>query len=97
MKNNFNVVSAAIVGLGIAIGGWFVGDGFLQGRASDRFVTVKGVSERDVLANIALWPIRFVSTDDDLTKAQADIKKSKDLVMAFLQKYGFDDEHKDVI
>jgi hypothetical protein len=59
----------------------------MKGRASDRFVTVKGISERDVSANIALWPIRFVSTDDDLKKAQSRIKKSEEQILSFLNKY----------
>ena len=42
MKNG-NHIYALIIAVGIAIGGWFIGNGFVQGRAADRFVTVKGV------------------------------------------------------
>ena len=56
MKNNHHLAGAIIVGLGIAIAGFFVGDGFFKGRATDRYVTVKGISERDVAADLALWP-----------------------------------------
>lgn len=70
MKNGITIMTAAMVGLGIAVAGWFIGHGFFKGRAAERFVTVKGVSERDVKANVALWPLRFVSTDDDLSQAQ---------------------------
>lgn len=90
MKNGSSILSAVILGLGIAVAGWFVGNGFLQGRAADRFVTVKGVSERDVTADVALWPLRFVSTDDDLSKAQSKIKKSNELVLAFLKRHRID-------
>ena len=90
MKNGTSLRSAALIALAIALGGWFVGHGFLQGRAADRFVTVKGVSERDVKADVALWPVRFVSTDDDLSKAQDTIKRSKQAVLAFLDKHGID-------
>lgn len=90
MKDTVTLLSAVALGLGIAISGWFIGQGFFQGRATERFVTVKGVSERDVKADIALWPLRFVSTDDDLSKAQAKIKKNHEQVLAFLQKYGID-------
>jgi hypothetical protein len=41
----------ALVAVGIAMGGWFVGHGFLQGRTAYRFVTVKGVYERDVVTD----------------------------------------------
>jgi len=67
-----------------------VGDGFLKGRAADRFVTVKGVSERDVQADIALWPLGFVTTSDDLKEAQDTIKQSHQHVLAFLERHGID-------
>jgi hypothetical protein len=53
-------------------------------------VTVKGVSERDVRADLALWPIRYVSTHDDLGRAQGEIKRSHQQVLAFLEKHGID-------
>jgi hypothetical protein len=90
MKDAVTLLSAAAVGLGIAVSGWFIGHGFFQGRAAERFVTVKGVSERDVLADIALWPLRFVSTHDDLGKAQSKIKENRQQVLAFLEKHGID-------
>lgn len=81
---------ALVVGLGIAVAGWFVGHGFMEGRSAARFVTVKGVSERDVSADIAFWPIRFVATSNDLGQAQASIRKSYDAVIAFLEAHGID-------
>ncbi len=81
---------AFLLAVGIAVAGWFVGDGFVKGRSADRFVTVKGVSERDVQADVALWPIRFVATDDDLGKAQAARKESHRHVLSFLEKQGID-------
>jgi hypothetical protein len=90
MKNGHGLFGAAVIGFGIALGGFFIGNGFFKGRSADRFVTVKGVSERDVEADIALWPLRFVATKDDLGKAQAEIKQSNEKILAFLQKQGID-------
>jgi hypothetical protein len=42
-----------IVASGIAVGGWLVGDGVARGRAADRYVTVKGIAEREVKAEVA--------------------------------------------
>jgi len=96
MKNGTGVVAALLVGLGLALGGWFIGNGFLKGRAADRYVTVKGVSERVVTADVALWPLRFVSTDDDLNRAQEEIKKSHERILAFLQRHGIDADDAEV-
>jgi hypothetical protein len=90
MRSSVIFVSAIVLGLGIATAGWFVGEGFFKGRSTDRFVTVKGVSERDVRADVALWPIRFVATNDELKVAQAEIKDSHQRVLAFLEKHGID-------
>ena len=40
----------AALSLGIALAGWFVGMGVQNVRTADRFVTVKGVAEREVKA-----------------------------------------------
>jgi hypothetical protein len=79
-----------LVAVGIALAGWFVGQGFMEGRTLDHYVTVKGVAERDVSADIGLWPIAFVATDDDLGEAQKAIVESKRKVLDFLQRYGID-------
>jgi hypothetical protein len=76
--------SGLFVAVGIALAGWFVGHGFLAGRTVDRFVTVKGLAERDVKADVALWPLRFIATADDLDIARAGIDRSKQAILSFL-------------
>lgn len=90
MKNGSSFASALAIALGLAVAGVFVGQGFIKGRAADRYVTVKGISERDVKADIALWPLSFVSTDDDLDRAQSMIGEAKEAVLAFLNTHGID-------
>jgi hypothetical protein len=87
-----STLSIALLAVGVAAAGWFVGDGFFRGRAADRFVSVKGVSERDVAADIALWPIRFTSTDDVLARAQQKFDESRQAIVAFLVKNGVEAE-----
>lgn len=84
------IVPALMLALGIAAAGWLVGRGFIKARAADRFVTVKGVAEREVQANIALWPLRFVATSDNLSEAQSKIKRSSASVYSFLKRAGID-------
>jgi hypothetical protein len=87
MKEISQIVAALFMAGGFALGGFFVGEGFFQGRSSERFVTVKGVSERHVMSDTAFWPIRFVATDDDLGKAQEKINSSAAKVRAFLEEH----------
>lgn len=82
-----NTWSAVVLSAGIAVSGWFVGHGFYQGRETDSFVTVKGVAERSVSADTALWPLTFVATNDDLVVAQESINQYKQKVLAFLKRH----------
>ena len=56
-----SLLAAAVLAAGIAIGGGLVGWGFARGRSTDRYVEVKGLAEREVTADLALWPLRFVA------------------------------------
>ena len=80
----------SILAIGIALAGLFVGAGFEKGRASDRFVTVKGVAEREVRADLAIWPVSVVGADNDLAAANAKVLSSIVGVKLFLVRYGID-------
>lgn len=82
--NRDNLIAAGLLALGLIISGWFIGHGFMEGRSTDRYVTVKGIAERDVVADIGLWPLRYVAADNDLAGAQARINGSRESVIAYL-------------
>lgn len=84
------IVNHVVLALGLALAGWFIGHGFVSGRTADRFVTVKGVSERDVKADLALWPLNLNVTDNDLSRAQATLRRNTEHVMVFLARHDID-------
>jgi len=84
------LLSAAVIALGLTLGGFAVGNGFARARSSDRFVTVKGVAEREVRANLAIWPLRVVGADNDLSAANAKVAKNVSGVREFLARHGVD-------
>jgi hypothetical protein len=63
-------IAAIVLAIGLAVAGWLVGQGFRESRLAERYVTVKGTSEQTVKADLALWPIRFVATGNDLVQVQ---------------------------
>ena len=79
---------AAILAIGIIFSGWLIGRGFAEGRRAERFVTVKGVAEREVKADLALWPLRYVATGNDLVEVQRKIAEDGRRVRAFLETGG---------
>ena len=86
-----SLLAAAVVAVGVSIGGGLVGWGFARGRSADRFVEVKGLAEREVTADLALWPLRFVAAGGDVATAQAQITRSYEQVLAFLKRHGIDE------
>lgn len=76
--------AAIILAVGIAVGGYFIGEGLYEARASQRFVTVKGLSERVVPADLAVWPIVFSVAANDLGTLQQNVEAATDEIFAFL-------------
>ena len=87
MRNG--ALAALLLALGLTAGGYLVGRGLYAARASDRYVTVRGFSEREVKANLAMWPIVFNATGNDLAGVQASLDASAKKIAAFLQEKGF--------
>lgn len=90
MTDTAGLLRAAILAVGLALGGYLAGNGFARARASDRYVTVKGVAEREVKADLAIWPLRVVGADNDLAAANAKVAKSVAGVRQFLTRHGID-------
>jgi hypothetical protein len=83
-------LGSLFIALGLTVSGFLIAQGFHASRTADRFVTVKGISEREVSANVAIWPLRVVASDDDLGKAHAQLERSMDRIREFLAKNEID-------
>lgn len=93
MADRTMLLPAAVIGgllaLGVALGGWFVGQGVVNARVGDRSVTVRGLAERDVVADVAVMPLRFTASGDVLPAVQAEIDRNTAIVQAFLRAEGY--------
>jgi hypothetical protein len=89
------VLSALIVGLclllGLSAAGFLVGRGATRFRADTRVVTVKGLVEREVKADRAVWALGLRRASETLADAHTRISADRDAVVAFLRKQGFAD------
>lgn len=90
-----NLKSAFINGLFICIGltmlGLTIGSSAIRYKEYERFVSVKGLSEKDVPADTAIWPIQFTGADNDLEALYAKLEKDAGKVVKLLKENGFEE------
>jgi hypothetical protein len=79
-----------IFSIAIVIAGIFVGNMHKIGKKYDRYVQVKGLSQREVKADLAVWPLNITLTGNDLRSLKSEIQKQNDDVYAFFIDQGFD-------
>jgi uncharacterized protein len=82
------LVGALILGLGLLGAGFLVGRGFERGRSADHYVTVKGLAESFVVADLAVWPLRITATGDNLGAVQDQIDAGLATITQFLTEEG---------
>lgn len=76
------------LGLFICIG--LLGASLLAGqalrnfKAADRSVTVKGLAEREVAADLVIWPVSFTETGNDLSALYLAINNKQETILRFL-------------
>lgn len=83
------IISAALLALGLILGGFFPGYYYYKAKLDNNSVTVKGLSEMDVKADLAIWKLKFVITGKELFNAQKEITSQASEILAFLKQQGF--------
>lgn len=86
------IIVALILSISAIVSASLISDGLTDLRTGDRYVTVKGVAEREVSADLALWPIRFVATGGSLSEAQDQARDSRNAIIAFLKLQAISDD-----
>lgn len=86
--------SSLILGIficaGLATMAWILGTSAIRFKEYDRVVSVKGLSEREMPADVAVWPIRFTAANNDLAALYVTMDSNANQVTAFLTAAGFD-------
>jgi uncharacterized protein len=83
------LASAGVLALGMVAGGYLLGDGLRRSREADRAVTVRGLAEREVTADLATWTIAYSATATDMGSAQASVDHDSQEIRAFFAGLGF--------
>lgn len=79
-----SLLTSLAIAAGIAYAGHSVGEGLLKLNAGNRYVTVKGLAEKEVAADLVIWPITYVEAGNQLSDLYARIERNNKLVREFL-------------
>ncbi len=85
-----NIFSAVLLFLGLLIGAYILGKSFERFRKEDRYISVKGFSEREVKADLVIWSIKIRMVNNDLIEGHAALESAKTKVIEFLKNKGVD-------
>ena len=77
-----------LLALGLIIGGWALGAQIKATRLSDRYVTVKGLVERKVKSDLAIWALSYKEAGDDLSLVYGKTEADKKAILQFLDQQG---------
>jgi len=75
--------------LGLTVGGFLLGSEIRDIKLADRYVTVKGLVERVVKSDTAIWTITFKEAGNDLPAVFAKTESDKSAVLDFATRQGF--------
>src|ERR1043165_2562960 len=85
-----NWISGVSFIIGMTVFALLAGQALRSVKRMDEYVTVKGLSEREVPADLAIWPLACTVSDDDLTHLQTQIQAARKTVTQFLTESGFE-------
>jgi len=93
-KNSFwsRAVSGIAIGLGICVAGLSMSHALFEARSSQRSVTVKGLAEREVGADLVVWPLTFEVMSNELNGLQAQVEAKRQTIRQYLGAAGFVEE-----
>jgi len=83
------LIAAVILAVGIVAGGYLLGDGLKRAHLADRAVTMRGLAERNVTADLATWTISFTAQGTELDAVRAESDQDAATVLNFLRRAGF--------
>lgn len=95
-KNKFQkilrIISSLVLALSIVVSACYLSKSLLSFKSRDRTVTVKGLSERLVKADLGIWVLNFKSSGNDLSYLEKKIAEDRKAVLNFFKIRGFQDD-----
>ena len=86
--HQLSAFSSLILALGLILGAWILGSEIRDIRMADRYVSVRGLAERIVKSDLAIWPLRFREAGNDLKATFSQSEQDRQAVLDFLARQG---------
>ncbi|WP_218459791.1 SIMPL domain-containing protein [Rickettsia sp. TH2014] len=86
------IIASFIIAAGIIISASLVSNSFLKAKLLDRTVVVLGLAEKEVSADLAIWPITIAATGNNLSEINKKIETDRAAIISFLVDQGFNKE-----
>ena len=77
-----------LLATGLVLGGLVLGSQIKATRLSDRYVTVRGLAERNVKSDLAIWCLGYKDAGDDLLPLYSKSEADKKAILEFLSRQG---------
>lgn len=77
------------IALGLSVSGYFIGNTLYKARSSENTASVKGLAEREVKSDLAIWSLHFSIVSKQVDSAFAEAKSDRGTIVTFLKERGF--------
>ena len=88
MENKGNFFAGLAIMAGLAVVGFNIPAAVRVMGSSQRTVSVRGVSEREVMADKVIWPLQFTVTGNDLGQVYGELESGNSTIVSFLKDGG---------
>lgn len=87
-----SILSSIIIACGLTAAGWGIHCGMVDFKDRDRIVTVKGLAEREVMADKVTWPLVYKELGNDPSVMYSLLEQKNRIVVSFLKKGGISED-----
>ncbi|MDR2098498.1 MAG: SIMPL domain-containing protein [Rickettsiales bacterium] len=91
-RHQGKLAAAGLVCFGLLMAGFFPGYYYYKTYRMNNSVTVKGLAEMDVKADLAVWELNLRTAGNDFTATQKTMNRNVDLVLSFLKARGISED-----
>lgn len=88
--SSFSLFGMLLVAAALVAAGWLAAEGLRGFRTADRHVTVKGLAERVMPADLGIWTINYKVQAHSLPEVQNKLSNNQAIIRKFFERAGFD-------